>query len=271
MTSPKLPWMVTGGVGIAGYPSLSFGGQIVPGFPDSPVDFDPQAFDALLSDKGYLVTWEKAAYCPNRPRGGVAPATHDINCRICDGTGFVYFGGCDTEMLIQAVTLHQNYWAQGRWDLGMVRITARPGIALSYGDRVSLRNGAIRFSELVVRGTGASDKLKYEPLDIDYVAWVNRSGSLVTFGVGSDLDVQNGSAVWIGSGPDSGAYYTITYTCRPRYVVQDLLHQHRESSVGTARVPFPTQAVGKLDFLVRDESRDAAQVVDRDPFQFGGP
>lgn len=263
------PFAFTGGFTVAGVSAPSIDGG--PAQLDVPVEFDVDAFDKLLESHGYLVTWEKSAYCPNRPSGAISPLAHDVNCTVCDGTNFVFYNPCDTQMLVQGVRLSQQYYMQGRWDPGSVLVTARPGDALDYWDRITLRNGFGRFRELVRRGVdgGDVDPLKYAPLELEYVSWVNRSKAQVRFTIDEDVSLQNGALTWGASRPDAGSYFTVSYTYRPRYVIQDLLHQHRESPVQGRRTPFPTQAMAKLDFLVRDESRDAPQIQNEDPFRFG--
>jgi len=243
--------------------------------PTSPALFDRGEFDALLRDHGYCVTWEKAAMCPNRPLDGVAPERHHVNCSFCDGKGFIYYGARDTEMLVQAVRLSQQFYAQGRWDAGSVLVTARPEYRISWWDRITLRNGTARSSEIIRRQpSGGVDAVKYDVLQVDHVSWVDRAGGLVELEGGlinsSNATIVGNQVSWGASAPDAGSYYEISYQYRPRYVVQDLLHQHREapdgSSGGSVR-SFPVQAVAKLDFMVRDESRDVADQNDADPFE----
>ena len=67
--------------------------------------------------------------------------------------------------------------------------------------------------------------------------------------------------------PDAGSVYTVCYNYRPRYVVLDLIHHHRDSTVEGQHYQFPVQALAKLDYLIRNESADAAKAVDKNPFE----
>lgn len=232
------------------------------------VYFDRKEFDKLLKDHGYEVVWEKAAFCPNRPRDAPAPYVHDPGCRFCSGNGYIYFGACDSEMVIQAAKLSQQFYAQGRWDLGSVIVTPRPGVQISWWDRITLKNGTARYSEPIIRRSGVPDVLKYAPVAVEYVSWVNREGGLVLGSVSSNFLLNDNLLTWATeSGPDAGSCYTISYRFRPRYVVQEMLHHHRESpDLGKKRAPFPVQAVAKLDFQIRDESLDSAGENPQDPF-----
>jgi len=265
----------TGGIGFGGGRSMrtpSSVGTWRPTLDGFAVDFDRDAFTSMLSQKGYSVLWKKAAFCPNRAKADPHPKAHDINCTFCDGSGFVYYAETATQMLVQGVHLNESFYAYGRWDVGQVMVTALPEQALNYWDSIVLQNGIARFHEIVRRQPGtSSDTLKYEPLEILYVACKSRAGTLISYDVGCSVQITDGKLEWmISTGlPDDNEYYSVAYTYRPRYIVLDLLHQHRDSTVEGKHYEFPTQAVAKLDFLIRDESKDDAEVKDSDPFAFG--
>lgn len=264
----------TGGVSFAGGISVnapSPAGTWNPALESQRVDFDRDAFTRFIADKGYSVTWERAVLCPNVPGNGLAPRDHVINCPICEGFGFIYVNPTDTFMLMQGVKLNQSYFAYGRWDMGNMLVTTEPEFNINYWDRLTLKNGVSRFTERITRQPGTTiDKLKYAPLCVEYAAWVDRSGALVTFTEGADFIVtaDSSSIEWLSDTgqPDAGAFFSISYEYRPRYVVMDLIHHHRDSTVNKQHFQFPVQAVAKLDFLIRDESKDAPQTVDENPF-----
>jgi hypothetical protein len=242
-----------------------------PQLTDGTVDFDRDAFTRFIADKGYDVTWEKAVLCPNTPGNGLAPGDHAINCTVCDhGLGFIYIDPIETKMLMQGFKLNQSFYAFGRWDAGNQLVTAEPEFRIGPWDRLTLGNGVGRFTQRITRQSGTTlDKLKYSPLCVVYVGWVDRSGALVTFTADEEFQVSadGGSLEWISDAqPDAGARYSILYDYRPRYVVQDLVHHHRDSTIKGVHYQFPVQAVAKLDFMIRDQSTDPQQVVDVNPF-----
>lgn len=264
----------TGGVAIGGGISLSLpspAGTWNPALENQRVNFDRDAFTRFIADKGYSVTWEKAVLCPNVMGSGLAPRDHVINCPICDGFGFVYVDPIDTAMLMQGIKLNQSFFAYGRWDMGNMLVTAEPEFNINYWDRLTLKNGVSRFTERITRTPGSTtDKLKYKPLCVLYCAWVNRGGVLTEFAsdVAFRITADGASIEWldVNNQPDDGSVFSIDYEYRPRYVVMDMIHHHRDSTVEGTHYQFPIQAVAKLDFLIRDESKDAAQVDDKDPF-----
>lgn len=270
-----MPIIKAGGVSIAGGVGSGATGPSAPGVWDprlsaQTVDFDRDAFTRFIADKGYSVTWEKAVLCPNVPAGGLAPRDHAISCQICDnGLGFIYVDPIETKMLMQGVKLNQSFYAYGRWDMGNMVVTAEPEFTINYWDRLTLCNGVSRFNQRLTRQRESrSDKLKYAALCIEYLAWVDRTGALVTFTVDNEfsLSADGSEIVWTTDQPDAGSIYTVAYKFRPRYVILDLLHHHRDSTIKGTHYEFPVQAVAKLDFLIRDEAKDAPQTVDENPF-----
>lgn len=264
---------LTGGVGRAGGIQLdgpSPAGEWESQLDAQTVDFDRDAFTRFIADKGYRVCWEKAILCPNVPGTGLSPRDHVMGCTVCGGGGFLYVDPRETAMLMQGIKLNQSFYAYGRWDMGNMMVTAEPEFTLDYFDRLTLLNGTSRFTERIVRQPGTTlDVLKYSPLCLDYIAWVNRSGALSVFqrDVDFDISVDGTSVSWIGANqPDARSVYSVGYTYRPRYVVLDLIHHHRDSTIEGKHYMFPVQAVAKLDYLVRNQGADAPQIVDKSPF-----
>lgn len=234
-------------------------------------DFDRDLFTAAIKDKGYDVLWESAAFCPNRlMTTGMSPKDHPIDCNICDGSAWIYFNPTETRMLITSVSLQQNYYAQGGWSRGRVMVTAMPEYRFHMYDRITLRDGLARFSEIVRRQPGTSkDHAKYPPVCALYVTWVTRAGSLKVYKQDQDfLITSDGMFSWPDpeNRPDDDTYYSVAYMYRPRYVVLELTHQHRESTIKGTHFEFPVAGVAQLDFLIRDESKDGPQISFEDPF-----
>lgn len=235
------------------------------------VDFDRDAFIIAIRDKGYDVKWERASFCPNRVMatgyGGLAPRDHRISCTICDGSGFIFFSCEPTRMLMTSMTLSENHYAYGRWDAGTQLVTAEE--RLHPRDRLTLLTGIARFHELVRRSDSLRDRLKYPALCVEDLSWIDRTGTLrhsvenVNFVLSTE-----GYIDWLSasSRPDPDVYYSIAYTYRPRYVVTELMHQHRESTIDGVHYEFPVHAAAKLDFLMHDEATDAAETNDQSPF-----
>jgi hypothetical protein len=236
---------------------------------------DWQAFGAQLDPKlilqqvetmGYNVLWRRALVCPNRM---VERTHHDLNCTVCDGTGFLYDEGTEQKMLVSSVSLRQAYQSQGRIDLGTAMLTAKPEVALSWWDKVTLRETTISFTEVVQHTPGAPDKLKYRIIDTEEKrgVWrlVRNDGTPYTLDTDFSVDA-DGRLIWT---IEPGAcFFSIGYFIRPTYIVLDVNHHARTlpsfgprgiaqnvnpSGMSQRTIEFPVMALGKFDFLVGTE------------------
>ena len=208
---------------------------------------------------GYNVLWRKAMVCPNRIE---TKYNHDLNCTVCDGTGFLYESDDEattTIALITSISMHQEFMSMGRFDAGMARVTFLPCDKLSWWDKIEMLDSTVRYTEVIVRTDEVTDKFKYKVLSVSKV--VDAAGTAYTEVTDFTINDTTGELEWItGQGPAEDVYYSVIYECRPIYIVLDMLHHVRDSNVlkgtGTAeRAQFPIQAVCKLDFLIGDESK----------------
>lgn len=236
---------------------------------------DWQAFGAQLDPKlilqqvetmGYNVTWKRALVCPNRI---VEKSSHDLNCTVCDGTGFLYDEGTSQKMLVSSVSLRQAYQSQGRVDLGTAMLTAKPEVPLSWWDKVTLTETTIGFTEVVLHVPGKPDKLKYPIVDTEEKrgVWrlVRNDGTQYEL----DTDFVVGADGLLSWAVEPGqCFFSIGYYIRPTYIVLDVNHHARTlpafgprgiaqnvnpSGASQRTVEFPVMALGKFDFLVGTE------------------
>lgn len=251
----------SGGIGIPGLGPLAKG--VLP-FEYQAVEFNRDEFTKLLHDHGYPIIWEKALPCPNRK--GIDPKDHNINCTFCENTGWIYVDSEETRALITGLKITESFYAFGRFDGSSVMITLLPEYQINYWDRITLLQGTAVFQELITRKkVGLKDTLKYTPIAISYVYWKNRAGALTAFAA-TDYQISGNQIEWLVNKPDIGDYFAIRYTYRPRYVFTNLPHQLRDQTIKGSRVVFPLQAIGQLDFMVRDESKDTRELEAKDPF-----
>jgi hypothetical protein len=246
-----MPLHRTGKVLVAGATGPTANGFAVP--------FKREEFVKLIETHGYDVTWEKAAFCPYLK--GPDPRAHDINCSACHA-GFIYFESSTTRVVMSSLNISQQYFAYGRFDSGRAQITAFPEMKMSFWDRITLCNSRARFSELVKRQrTTLSDKFRYTPICVSYVAWPDANGDLATAVENTDFTVQDDGILWTTTNrPGADTHYTVVYFYRPIYIVTDVPHQVRDLNVtsgrGVAQQEFPVQVIGQLDQFVRDEGKD---------------
>lgn len=241
-----------------------------PAFPAQP--FDVAGYVRLVKTRGVPVTWEKAMFCPSRMQTP-NPGDHDPNCDLCDGTGWLYIQPKQTQMMVQGATLEQTFYMQGRFDTGLATITSLPDDDIGYWDRVTLTQSKVRYSELIRRRENTLvDRLRYQTLTVLAV----QAGSRV-FTPDRDFRLEGDSIVWTSNAaarPKDADFYSILTERRPVYLLLNLLKYHREAydrSAGQS-VRMSQQAQAKLDFLVRDESKEPMpSVTPQSPFSGGTP
>jgi hypothetical protein len=227
---------------------------------------DPTLALQQVNSQRYNSTWYQATVCPNRM---VEKADHNLNCTVCNGLGHLYDAGTTIKMLVTSVSIRQMWATQGRVDLGMAMITTPPETTLSWWDKVTFNEATIRYTEVVQHQpiNGLTDKLKYGIVDSTNL---NKRGVLrlvrqdgVDLTLDTDFSVVNGCIVWA---TDPGSiFYSVLYFARPSYIIIDVNHQFRALPAFGKRginvrgpertVEFPVMALGKLDFLVGDESK----------------
>lgn len=222
---------------------------------------DPYLTIRQIETMGYNVLWRRSLVCPNRI-GGVD--NHNLNCTICDRTGFVYETGTPQKMLIMGVSLRQMYQSFGRIDAGTCYVTAMPEVQLSWWDKIELTESIINFQQAVQRNTAAtSDKLRYAIVDTADVPGVLivRGGDGTTYQRGTHFTVTDGKLVWLSGGPANGSFYSVRYLVRPVYRILDVNHHVRDlpsfgpngiapKGNGNERsIRFPIQAIGRLEYL----------------------
>lgn len=251
-------------------PGIQIGGGVsVAGLTGDRVDLHLEDFRVAIKDKGYDVNWERSLFCPNR-KNGLGPKDHPASCHVCDGTGRVYYGlEKNRRMLITGVSMSESYYQQGRWDSGQVNITAEPCDRLAPWDRITLNNGRARFQEMLLRQPNSqTDRTRYPILTVDYLTWVGRDESLHVAVMDEDFVVNSEREItWVSNNrPDARDYYSLAYFYRPRYIIADLMHQHRDSTEDGVHKEFPVQAIGRLDYLIRNYAEDDVQVEYQNPF-----
>jgi hypothetical protein len=226
---------------VQGRPSVIQGGRRV--------EFDHAEFELLLEEQGYFARWTKAMLCPNRDT--TQEDHHVIDCSLCGVNGFVYFDPIEIKVLVTSYGTKQLFMPESRYEPGTAYFTARSAYKLSFWDKIELLNAKTRFGEVKkVNPRSVNYKLKYPALSIERV--LSNTGRVLNPPI-----IQPDGSVTFAEAP-GGDFFSISYFYHPTYIMIDLLHSVRNSrtTVGSAdeETNFPTQAVGRLDFLVRDEA-----------------
>jgi hypothetical protein len=215
------------------------------------VEFSLDEFKKAINSHGYYARWSKASICPNKDPN--QDDHHIINCSFCDKNGFIYYDPIDIRVHVTSFGEKQLFMPESRYDVGTAYFTTLPEYKLSFWDKIELTTAQARFTQ-VLKVQGISYKLKYPALTIDHVI-TNRNVIVPN----SEIAIQTDGTITFGS-TIPGTYFSICFLYHPTYIMVDLLHQIRDSRNTVLTIDkeleYPSQAVGKLDFLVRDESED---------------
>lgn len=219
---------------------------------------DPNLVNQQFETMRYNVIWRKGMVCPRRM---LDKDNHDLNCTVCDKTGYLYDTGVERKMLITSVSLRQMYQLSGRFDAGMAMISAAPTDRMSWWDKITLTETLVRYSESFEhKNAGTIDKLKYPiqdgAVERGVIRLVDQEG--VEYALDTDYTIADGKIQWAVA-PTTGKFFSVAYLIRPTYIILDVTHHARTLPTGRGMgaektVQFPVQGVGKLDFLVTDEN-----------------
>jgi hypothetical protein len=254
-------------------------------------DFKPEDFRKLMFHRGMDMIWEQAQECPCRRKSSdfagskfgtgavVGPHLEGTttearpDCEMCEGTGYFHHTPQTIKGLVtRASSTPEAYAAWGEYARGMIYLTFLPEHIPGLFDRMTMEDSAMVFRESRVRSAAATEKLRYpivaRQLDLQSglasvdVLQLQKSADTgltvpadelmpgVDFAVtGGELDFSIG-----GSPPLEGTRYSISYYAKPRYVVIDHPHTHRDTFVKVkapeiAFAPMPVQCMARLDFL----------------------
>lgn len=222
------------------------------------LEFTFGEFAREIKDHGYNARWSKAALCPNRDP--TQEDHHRIDCRLCDHHGFIYYDPTDIIVLITSLGQKQMFLPESRYQPGMAYFTTMPEFKLSFWDKIELTKSEARFTQVIKVIFGQTTyKMKYPVISVS-LAMTNSGVVIPTSSITVDT---NGQIVFAANSiPDGTAFLTVSFRYRPVYIMIDLLHQVRDSRITVLNtdpnkdqeLEFPSQAVGQLDFLIRDEN-----------------
>jgi len=212
------------------------------------MQLNPDSFNAFLADIGQQVTWSQAFACPC-----VNPASGqpDTRCPHCLGKGHLWPASVDTVCGVPSQKTQQQWAASGLWTDGDIVVTV-PGNSAMWAvgpfDRVTMRNGAERFSTSLVRGA-PTERLLFRAESIERVFWLSPARGIVD-GALPLMDAY-GRLSWPAGTvePPPGASYSITGKRHPEYYCLVEMPSSRNEHSG---VPLPRRVVlRRFDLLGR--------------------
>ena len=226
--------------------------------PEQAVSFDLAAIDALIRSQGATLEHHAAILCPLGldNKTDIRHTNHPGKCY----NGFIYKKlGCVTANVTSNSS--QPDWAGRGMEDASTAYTTLPrfydercdGRELSVPIRVQLFD-RIYIKDLQVQVVN-TEKVEYNQTGVDYLAYPALSVEFLIdangreYECGKDFDIVEGNIVWRenrapGYNPDldRGVVYSVRYTYRPFYYVENLLHEIR-----LARVVNPENGAVELE------------------------
>jgi len=219
------------------------------------VDFKVDEFYKLVSQKGYIVTWERATVCPclKTVSGTGQP---DINCPLCGGKGRFWHDPQTIKGIMTNFNEQARYNQIGETMAGTSYFTTLPENKLGFWDRLTHKHSEVRYSEIITKGErNATDKTRFIPLKVDVLRTVSKQ---YDYGIDFSIDSATNVINWMAPGnePDRGEQYSVEYFTHPRWIVIDLPNVIRDTYVkrkkpGSTYTPMPVRAVIRLEFFVQ--------------------
>lgn len=228
------------------------------------VDLDPEAFEKLLKEKGSRVKVFRTTYCPNVK--SIDGAEHNIDCKLCNGSGFLDVNHICTIAFLQSQSLEKMAAVEGMIDGNAISATFPAGIELQYFTLVQLEDFTEPFFQRIKRQRGNVDVLKYKATRVNVL--IDQRGKVYEGDNHFTLDA-NGNIMWKpDQGPDEGTIYTIHYDCAVQFRAVRAMHTNRFTQVftkdnggGIYHVKLPEQWLLQKEFLVKRTDRDGNEIL----------
>jgi hypothetical protein len=233
------------------------------------VDLKVDEFDRLLSQKGANVCCYRTTYCPNVK--SVDGAEHEIDCPLCNGSGFIDLNPIQTKAFIQNQDLERIMdSAAGQFDGNSVAMTFPIGIELQYFTLIELVDYTQIYYQRVLRKPGTLiDVLKYKACRVNVIVDKNN----VQYYQGQDFKLDpNGNIQWLDRKPADNLIYSIHYECHSQFRATRAMHVNRftqykpPGEAGVEHIKLPEQWICTKEFLLRRRDINTNADLNEGPF-----
>lgn len=255
--------------------------------------FDPTLFQQAIQGLGSSFRWSRALECPCRMENS---DQWKADCALCGSDGWWYVSPehdrdrhsivnyVDVQCTFAQATIKTNLTEEfGEFSFTEALMTMQSEMRVGFRDRFVAENQEMTWTELVesdgpgstiqvgkTTRTTAEQKraMRYEPVQIHIVATATTAGVPTFFYEGQHYKMlePTGSLPWRmqwlpGQGPTEGTLFSIHYSCRPVWIVDDatygiqVLKGPESGSKGIFEARnLPTTFKVKLDFLTMGRS-----------------
>lgn len=170
------------------------------------IDLIPAEFDRLIKQKGVVAKIYRTLYCPNVK--SVDGAEHEIDCTLCNGSGFLDVDPICCHVFIQTQELNEMPNIEGFVDGNTVLMTFPIGVEVQYFTKVELHDFTdIVFDRVNRRSGSLTDVQKYPVCRVNLV--VDKVGK--RYYQDSDFMIDfNGNIKWLTPGDQQAIVFSET-------------------------------------------------------------
>lgn len=221
------------------------------------IDLKPLDFEKLLDDQGSRVRITPSVICPNRTE--LTDTNHVLDCPLCFGDSTIDLKGqCfETWAFIQGIDLNKELQVQGIFDMKDAKITVSAAVRMYYWYKVEVLDFASLFNQVIKRGTGDSDNLRYIPADSCDTPYF----LIDKLGVQHDLNVHykvvEQQIRWLTPRrPPEDTLYSFVYPVLPTFRIMEFMHENRYYYTSFKQkektpVQLPQQALMRWDYIAK--------------------
>ncbi len=200
------------------------------------VDFDKDALEALIYQKGYDVIHEKSLQCPCKSRD----SNQQSNCKNCGGCGWAFINSNETRMVIHSMNRDTKFKDWSEINKGTASITCLDREELSYMDRVTVKDANAIFGEVQHNRKSSTDKLffftSYDIKQILYIGlFISTDEPYQKLEVTTDYTFSGNKIIlddkYLTSDEDQDLSITIRYKHAPTFYIIDMPRETISSSV----------------------------------------
>lgn len=236
-------------------------------FDSEQVYLDPAKFRKLIDIKGVDVCVYRTSYCPKVK--SIDGAEHEIDCDLCNGSGWVDRYPLKTVAFLQSLDLEKYPNLEGYVDGNNVTMSFPIGIELQYFNLVELTDFTDIYMQRVRRTEGTNtDNLKYHACRVNFLMDYNA----VDYFQDSDFKInQEGNIEWLTTSgarkPADKLPYTVHYEAQVQFRAVKAMHVNRFTPVKVGEtleyVKLPEQWLMAKEFLVRRRGLDGNVILNQ--------
>jgi hypothetical protein len=242
------------------------------------VDFQPDAIDDLIAQKGLDIIYESAIVCPCSPQGG-SPLS---SCLNCGGSGLVFINPTKTVAVVMSINnKEKRFVAWSEETDGTVNVTTRNDIRVGHMDRITILDSESLYGQRVFMEYYKDDLfgyLSYEPktvLDVFIFDGQNKALNKLN----EDQYSIDGNVIKLldrnlGIDDENGLKkLTIRYLHEVQYLVVSNIHDIRNTKVKsggrTVTSKLPVSAVAQRVHQVMEANDQTGKKLFNNSYIFG--